>query len=297
MVNDKKTYRITMYAVMFAVIFVAMMIDKAISLGLPSGISTAACVLLVTFAFAMLDNTWTGGVLACTFFGLASFIKGFMFPEPVPISVNPLVSVLPRVIMGFVTFGVYRLMLLVTAKMSGKKYARQTLCITVAVFFGLITNTLLYLTAVNIYKEYLGKEYDSLFVIIYTVLFTNIIPEYLISLLAVPHLVLGVRRGLKLGIDGNNGKPVKSKSALTETEQVSAEGKITAKAASGCGEEGADVSLSADIVDTSKCQTEQTVQSANAVEDKCGAYAKDGADVFAETEQNTQNGNTLDGGK
>ncbi len=205
MVNDKKAYKITMYAVMFAAIFVAMMLDRMISLGLPSGISTAACVLLVTFSFCFIDNTWLTGILSCTFFGLASFLKGFVFPEPIPLSVNPLVSVLPRVIVGVVTFGVYSLALICTKKMK-KERSRQIVSMTIAVFFGLVVNTLLYLTAVNIYKEILGVEYDSVFVIIIAVIFTNIIPEYLVSLLAAPHVVLGVRRGLKLGIDGNLGK-------------------------------------------------------------------------------------------
>ena len=33
------------------------------------------------------------------------------------------------------------------------------------------------------------------------VLVTNIIPEYLVSMILVPHVVLGVRRGLKLGVE------------------------------------------------------------------------------------------------
>ena len=37
-------------------------------------------------------------------------------------------------------------------------------------------------------------------------MFTNIIPEYLISLVLVPFVVMGVRRGLKLGVDGDNMK-------------------------------------------------------------------------------------------
>ena len=80
--------------------------------------------------------------------------------------------------------------------------------ITVATFVGLVANTLLYLVALGIYKNIAGLENSGLFATIYAVLFTNIIPEYLISLLAVPSIVLGVRKGLKLGIDGNNWKKV-----------------------------------------------------------------------------------------
>ena len=83
---------------------------------------------------------------------------------------------------------------------------RQILCIDCAVFVGLIVNTVLYLLALNLYKDVMGQAVEGFFVVVYGVLFTNIIPEYLISLVSVPAIVLGVRRGLKLGILGNNWK-------------------------------------------------------------------------------------------
>jgi hypothetical protein len=42
----------------------------------------------------------------------------------------------------------------------------------------------------------------GVFVLIYGLLATNILPEYLISIIGVPLVVLGVRRGLKIGIEG-----------------------------------------------------------------------------------------------
>ncbi|MBR2974428.1 MAG: hypothetical protein IKC47_01640 [Clostridia bacterium] len=202
--KDNKTKQITRWAVMLAVIFVAMMLDKAISIALP--VSMAACVLLATFTFCFLDNSWGSGVLAGAFFGIASLCKEFIFPSAMfEANVNPLISVLPRVVATTVAFAVYRLVLLVTTKMSNAK-ARQVLSMAIGVLFGLVANTLLYLTALGIYKNASGLANDGLFAVIYAVLFTNIIPEYLISLLAVPTIVLGVRRGLKLGVLGNNWK-------------------------------------------------------------------------------------------
>lgn len=204
--KDNKTKQITRWAVMLAVIFVAMMLDKAISMALP--VSMAACVLLATFTFCFLDNSWGSGVLAGAFFGVASLCKEFIFPSLMfEANVNPLISVLPRVLATTIAFAVYQLILLITAKVKKAK-VRQVISIDVAVFVGLVVNTLLYLTALGIYKDLAGLENNGLFAVIYGVLFTNIIPEYLISLLAVPTIVLAVRKGLKFGIDGNNWKKV-----------------------------------------------------------------------------------------
>lgn len=205
MVNNK-AYKLAKYAITFATILVAILLDRVISLGLPTAM--AACVLLVTFSFCFLENKWEMGVLACTFFGLASFLKEFFMPSTVsalPIYCWPLVTILPRCAMGVVAFGVYRLLLLATKSVKNR-YAGQTFCLTIATFFGLATNTLLFLSALNVAKSATGLDSTSLIATIKLVLVTNIVPEYLISMLLVPHIVLGVRRGLKLGIEGNNGK-------------------------------------------------------------------------------------------
>ena len=207
MVNyNSKAYQVAKYAIMLATISVAMLLDRVISLGLPT--STAAVVILVTFSFCFMENRWLTGVLACGFFGLASFFKEFIFPSSVavfPVYAWPLITVLTRVACGAVAFGAYRLMLLTTAKMKNK-YQRQTVSITIATLVGNITNTVLFLSALNIAKMTVGMEYTSLIVVIKAVIFTNIIPEYLISAILAPHVVLGVRKGLRLGIDGNNWK-------------------------------------------------------------------------------------------
>ena len=201
--KDNKTKQITRWAVMLAVIFVAMMLDKAISVALP--VSMAACVLLATFTFCFLDNSWGSGVLAGAFFGIASLCKEFIFPSAMfEANVNPLISVLPRILATTCAFAVYRLTLFLTQNTSAKR--SQVISMVAGVLVGLVVNTLLYLTALGIYKDATGLQNQGLFVVIYGVLFTNIIPEYLISLIGVPAIVLGVRRGLKLGVLGNNWK-------------------------------------------------------------------------------------------
>ncbi len=201
MVNDNKALKIAEYAIMFATIFVAMMLDRVISLGLPT--STAACVLLITFSFCFLRGSGGNAVVACTLFGLASFAKEFLFPSSVagfPVFVWPLITVLPRFVMGVATCLVYKLLVKFVKVQNVKK--QQNICMRIAIFVGLCANTVLFLTALNLAKRAYGQE--SLVTLTKMMVYANIIPEYLISVIFAPVVVFGVRKGLKIGIDGTS---------------------------------------------------------------------------------------------
>ena len=214
MVNNTKAYKIAKLAIIFATIFVAMMIDRVIgivfTLGLALELSTAAVVLLVTFSFCFVENDWFTALIAWLFFGLASFIKEFIpgFGSAVslfPIYYRPLITILPRIACGAIAFGSYRLMLLATAKVTNAR-KRQIISMVVAIFLGNVANTALFLTTLNVFRLLTGEAYKSIVSTLNFIWATNIIPEYLISMIIAPFVVLGVRRGLKLGFDGNNWK-------------------------------------------------------------------------------------------
>ncbi len=215
MVNNNKALQVAKYAVMFAIIFVAMMIDKVISI-IPIPFSMAVCVLLVTLSFCFLENKWSTAVMSGLFFGVASFIKEFIWGSPLlgavlPPVYWPFVTIPSRVLMTTLAFGAYRLLLMFTRNIKGAK-KRQILCMTVAAFVGLVVNTLGFITSVYAAKEvYVAlthtiMENKGVFALIYGILLTNVLPEYSVSLICVSFIVLGVRRGLKLGVDGNNWK-------------------------------------------------------------------------------------------
>ena len=199
MVSNSKAFKEAKYAIMFATIFVAMMIDRGISAALP--ISMAICVLLVTFSFCFIQNSWADGVLAFTFFGIASFIKSFIFPDAITWYYKPLVYVLPRVLAGVTTFGTYKLMLLAVRKMKVRRLA-QVIAMTVAIVVGLVSNTAFFLLPFS----YLSEGGAGFVAAVKGLVFINILPEYLVSILVAPHVVLGVRNALKFGLDGNNWK-------------------------------------------------------------------------------------------
>ena len=212
MVNhNNKAFQVARYAIMLATVFVATLIDRAITLGLP--IAGATVELLVTFAFCFLYNSWIDGFLASAFMGLSSFILAFPFGKIA--SQNPLISIVPRLFVSILAFSVYKLILLATKKIKNK-YLCQTAAMAVSTFVGLVSNTILYMGALTLFTD----AYGSLALALQAVAILNVLPEYLVSLLGVAPLVLGVRRGLKLGVDGNNWKTktLQDDERLSDTE-------------------------------------------------------------------------------
>ncbi|MCH5156419.1 MAG: hypothetical protein J1G02_00910 [Clostridiales bacterium] len=225
MVNNSKAFKLARYAIMLATIVVAMMLDRAIGIALTAGfsqqLSTAAFVLLVTFTFCFLDDSWLTAILSWTFFGLASFIKEFILPSSVatmPVYVWPLITMIPRIASGVVAFGAYKLIIYLSKKMPVMR-KRQILAMVVAVLLGNITNTVLFLSTLNLFKVIFDVEFTALIELIKLAAYTNIIPEYSVTLVLVPFIVLGVRKGLKLGIDGDNWKRAKKDEQTAKAKQ------------------------------------------------------------------------------
>lgn len=230
--NNNKALQLAKYAIMFAVIFVAMMLDKAISI-IPIPFSMAVCVIMVTLSFCFMENKWSTAVFAGLFFGLASLIKEFIWASPLlgqvlPPQYWPFVTIPSRVLMTTLAFGAYRIMMLLTKKISNAR-KRQIICLGVAVFVGLIVNTLGFITSVHtakvVHMAISGDtvENKGVFALIYAILLTNVFPEYVISLVSVPFVVLGVRKGLKLGTDGNNWKLARNEDNVAAVETDNAE--------------------------------------------------------------------------
>ncbi len=204
--KTNKAFYVALYGIMLAAIAVAMALDRLFSLGL--GISTAAIVLLVMFSFAFVKNEWLIAFFAGVFFGLSSLVKELIMPGVLGQALlagapylMPVQYMLTRLPVGIAAFGAYRLLLFLSknGKMSAR--SRQILCISIATFVGLIVNTSLFLGSTILIQKGLGMEFKGFFAIIWAVMFTNILPEYLISIIGAPLVVLGVRKGLHLGIE------------------------------------------------------------------------------------------------
>ena len=227
MVNNSKAFKVARYAVMLATIIVAMTLDRAVGMALTAGLSqqlsTAAMVLLVTFSFCFLDDSWSTALLSWTFFGLASFIKEFIpgmssSVANLPVYIWPIITMVPRIASGAVAFGSYKLILLISGKISDKR-KQQIVAMMVAILLGNVANTVLFLSTLNLFKMAFDIQYSALIELVKLAAYTNIIPEYTITLVLAPFVVLGVRRGLKLGIDGNNWKRAQQEAQQQTTEK------------------------------------------------------------------------------
>ena len=137
------------YSAVFAALIVllsTMMRQIAFPPVIP-GVLDAAFILLIIVAVASIAcGFWVGLATAFTF-GLMSFITSFTNPTALaPVFNNPLVSVLPRICMGFTIYFAYRLMnkLLKDKGNKGDK-VKSYVRIGVAAGVGALTNTALVL--------------------------------------------------------------------------------------------------------------------------------------------------------
>ena len=104
---------------------------------------------------------------------------------------NPLISVMPRVIVGLVAFLSFTLSYELLGNIIKKKTAFM-LSIAIACVFSALTNTVTVLTMIWVFKTIEGI--DALYVI-----FTlNAIPELIVPAIIAPFLVYAVRKSLKI---------------------------------------------------------------------------------------------------
>ena len=181
---------IVAFATLGALIFIAMTLDRAITPFLP--LSAAFITLTVTFTFALVRPNLALSLAAALIFGLSSCITAIFFGKESVI--NPLISVLPRFLLGFIIFGVYVLMRLIMHKASPK--TRETVSLAVASAFTAASNTVLFLSAMVLFGE--NNTVASLFKI--TVL-ANAVPELVLSAVLVPVVVLALRKAMKIDVD------------------------------------------------------------------------------------------------
>lgn len=186
---NSKSKTVATLATLAALIFVAMTLDRALTPYLP--LSAAFLTLTVTFTFALMKPSLWSGLAAGLIFGVSSCLTAIMFGKSSVI--NPLISVLPRFLLGFVIFGVYKAMRFFTKGM--KPAAGEALSIGTASALTAASNTVLFLSAMYLFGE--GNTIADLFAV--TVL-VNALPELIISAVLVPIVTLAVRKGLRINL-------------------------------------------------------------------------------------------------
>ena len=184
MYKQPKVFQITILSMFLAILIAQTFIPM---LGyIPLGPIDVTIVHVTVILVAVLFGPKMGSVLGTTW-GLLSMIRAYMQPTPFNIVfLNPVVSVLPRLIVGFLS-GV--LFLFFRKKFSDKvSYA-------VTAGIGTLTNTVLvlgsiYLFASETYAEALGISETLLLGALATVAGTNGIIEMIASVIILPLIAI-----------------------------------------------------------------------------------------------------------
>ena len=175
-------------ALIFVVLLVESVLGKFVLPVLPPAIISFAVMLTLC-----LIGDWKYALTAGTILGVSSMICAFVIGNEV--FINPLISVVPRILMGLVAYGVYELFryLFRNAK---SVFVREILPISLGAAFGIFTNTGLVLGLIAV--VYQGDFFGSLVGLFQGATAINFPLEFACSVILTPVLVRALRRALKL---------------------------------------------------------------------------------------------------
>lgn len=174
--------------VMTALEFVVLMLETyvfgvIIPLAPPCILSLSVAITLSVFGGY--KHMFVGG----TILGVCSCILAFIIGNPV--FIFPWISILPRVFIGIVAFGVTKLFLSIFSK-SKNDFVKKNLPYSIGAIFGVLTNTVLVLFMMYIFK-FVGME-D----IVATFMAINFPLEVIGSAILVPVLVKTINSSLRI---------------------------------------------------------------------------------------------------
>lgn len=216
-------HRVAFFGVMTALIFVVLTVETYVFIGI-LGINPAFLSLPLAIALCLYSD-WRGEFVGGTIFGVCAFIISFMVGYT-PMW-NPLVSVLPRLLMGIGAYWIYHLISLVANKiicsrekkgkfLQGKKrnvFWRETLPAVVGGLCGALINTILVLVMLSVFG---GDAFSVAFTV--AISFNSPI-EMACAAVLVPIYVRVMKTALKtsgkLLYKDLNAKPVQEESNQT----------------------------------------------------------------------------------
>lgn len=184
---ERATYRyfnMTVMAMMIALTVIMVVTSiGSISLGFIS-ITIAHIPILITAILLGLKE----GLTVSFFFGMSSLLKAMLAPQGIldPLFINPLISILPRLMIPITTYFVYQL----------AKKINNTVGVTAAVVLGNLTNTFFVYFSMFLFvrgrvEELMGKSFKT--AIIGLVSTSTAIKTVGVALITVP-IVLGVQK-------------------------------------------------------------------------------------------------------
>lgn len=184
--TKSKTYRLVIRAILTAIIILQTMVPF---LGfIPIGITSLTIIHITVIVAAIVLGTKDGMFIGLVW-GVFTMIRAFTSPTtPLDIAVftNPIISVVPRVLVGLVAGLLFTIIY--------KKTKKVVAASIVAAIFGTITNTVLVLTLMGtLYTGLVANTYgvdaSALFVTLGGIAITNGISEVITAAFLTPILV------------------------------------------------------------------------------------------------------------
>lgn len=191
--KSDKAHFIAFIGVMTALIFVLFLLEGT----LLSGVGMTACILSLPVAIALsIYDDWKKSFIGGTILGVCSAIFCLIFASLFIFYANPLISVLPRFFIGVTAywsyFGLSKLF-----KNVKNKFVRETFPAALAGIIGSITNTVLYLLAVNIWTGNAAGAFTQILTVAVSIYFPIelvacmvLVPAYVAVLKKINHTVI-----------------------------------------------------------------------------------------------------------
>src|SRR5699024_1119174 len=160
---------------------------------IPLGPIDVTIVHITVILAAVIFGTKTGAIIGLSW-GLLSMLRAYIQPTPFNIVfLNPLISVLPRMIVGWLSAAIFILL---------KKRFSHKVSYAVTAGIGTFTNTVLvlggiYLFAREAYAEALGISETLLLGALGTIVATNGVIEIIASVIILPLVALPLSKALK----------------------------------------------------------------------------------------------------
>lgn len=197
--NQKKNKQIATLGITLALVVVLQALAEIIQkFGLPISFALGLIpVFVVAEVYGVKFGAISGGV-----FGIVSLLIALIYSSAIPmyaVAINPLVSVLPRILCGTVCALVYKGLMNAVQKSNKERSQKQSRAINFGVgcfatICGVITNTILFLSMFLAFAH--GKNYDGLVIdfkwLLSSVVAINTVVELVLFAVIVPAIVVTI---------------------------------------------------------------------------------------------------------
>lgn len=180
--NRSKSFLIAFLGVMLALIFSLLYLETLLTLWI--GISSAILSLPIALALSMYKD-FKYSFIGMTLFGICSFILSFILGYV--IFQNPLISVLPRIVVGVLAYLILVGVTKLFSKFIKNEKVRERVSLHVATFFAVVLHTAIVLFAIDHSASYFETTFKTIFAF-------NFLFELLASVIFVPSLCMALRR-------------------------------------------------------------------------------------------------------